>query len=127
MSALEVELAVMRQQTNDYISWNPVDIVLHRSILVEDGEGGFEPAPGSPEDIVSQTFRLITQNESVNVVSQTIDGEEINPEFVLLGEYNADVKAGDWFTLADPEIVYDVKFVRDNRNYEVWAGVSKRG
>lgn len=125
MSALALELQVMRQQTADYIQWNPTTITLHRPIMAEDGEGGFEQIGEDP--VAEQTFRLITQNETVDVVSQTIDGEEINPEFVLLGLYDADVQAGDWFSLADPEIVYDVKYVRDNKNYEIWAGVSKRG
>lgn len=118
------ELAVLREGTEFYISCNPTTIEIQRPVKVDDGEGGFS-GPSLPLD--PQTMRLITQNEGVNVVSAGIDGEEINPEFVLLAMWDADVRAGDWFTLAAPDIKYDVKFVRDNHNYEVWAGVEKRG
>ena len=86
--------------------------------------GGWRTVEPTPT-LVPQIMRLITQMEGVTVVRSSLDGEEISPDFVLLGDYDADILADDWFELDDR--IYDVKMVREDRRYETWAAVEYRG
>jgi hypothetical protein len=78
--------------------------------------------PGDP--IEPQTMRLIIQGG--NVASRNIDGEEISPAFVLIGEWDADLKLSDVFIQDGRN--YEVMYIRDtDRRYEMWAEVVYRG
>lgn len=116
------ENEVMRRQTAQFIGIYPQSIVLTRPGAEDDGEGGTLP---DPTNLAAQTFRQITQSTSPQVFRRTIDGEEVKPDFVLLGEWNADIAIGDYYTKdgAKHEIVY----VREDRRYETWAEVIYRG
>lgn len=116
------ENEVMRKQTTSFIAVYPQSIVLTRPGSQPDGAGGTKPNPSA---LSAQTFRQITQPTSPQVFTRTIDGEEVKPDFVLLGEWNADVQIGDWYVKdgAKHEIVY----VKEDRRYETWAEVMYRG
>lgn len=116
------ENEVMRRQTKDFISIYPQQIVLTRPEMLADGSGGFK---STLTPLPAQTFRQITQPTTSDVFRRTIDGEEVTPDFVLLGEWDVDVKNGDWYMKdgAKHEIVY----VKDDRRYEAWAEVKYRG
>ena len=118
------ELSILRQQTHEFIAWNSRPITLRRPGIVADGMGGWRTVEPTPT-LVPQIMRLITQMEGVTVVRSSLDGEEISPDFVLLGDYDADILADDWFELDDR--IYDVKMVREDRRYETWAAVEYRG
>ena len=118
------ELSILRQQTHEFIAWNPRLITLRRPGKVADGMGGWRTVEPTPA-LVPQIMRLITQMEGVTVVRSSLDGEEISPDFVLLGDYDAEILADDWFELDGR--IYDVKMVREDRRYETWAAVEYRG
>ena len=118
------ELRVMRQQTHEFIAWNSRLITLRWPGKVADGMGGWRTVEPTPA-LVPQIMRLITQMEGVTVVRSSLDGEEISPDFVLLGDYDAEILADDWFEIDGR--IYDVKMVREDRRYETWAAVEYRG
>lgn len=116
------ENAVMRRQTTAFIAVYPLEIVLTRADMVSDDAGGVK---GTLTSLSAQIFRQITQPTNTQVFRRTIDGEEVQPDFVLLGEWDVDIRLGDWYMRngAKHEIVY----VRDDRRYETWAEVKYRG
>ena len=117
-----LELKVNRKNTEAFISERPETITITRGgSRTSDGAGGWTTTPGAP--IQPQTFRLIIQGG--NVASRNIDGEEIKPAYVMVGRHDADLKTGDMFVKDGRN--YDVVYVRDNRDYEVWAEVVYRG
>lgn len=117
------ENEMMRKQTTAFIAVYPQVIALVRTAMVADGSGGVKSSGPSP--LGPQTFRQITQPTNTGVFRRTIDGEEVSPDFVLLGEWDADVAIGDWYMKdgAKHEIVY----VKEDRRYETWAEVKYRG
>jgi hypothetical protein len=117
------DLATLRKQTAEFIGYNPMEVVLLRPQRVADGSGGWKDDP--PTALASQTMRKITQPTNSQVFRRTIDGEEVKPDFVLLGEYNADVQNGDYW-LEDGRR-YDVVYVKDDRRYETWGEAIYRG
>jgi hypothetical protein len=116
------ENEVMRKQTKSFIDEYPQSIVLVRADTESDGAGGVK---STLAPLPAQTLRQITQATNTGVFRRTIDGEEVQPDFVLLGEWDADIANGDWYMKegAKHEIVY----VRDDRRYETWAEVKYRG
>lgn len=116
------ELKVLRKQTHRFIAENPEDVTLRRNATrTGDGAGGWTTTPGTP--IPPQRVRLVIQGG--NVASRNLDGEEVSPAYVMLAEYDADVEIGDVFTLAGRD--YKIHFVREDRDYEVWAEVIDHG
>jgi hypothetical protein len=120
-----VERAVMRKQTKQFIDDNPITVTLYRpGAQHSDGAGGVTWDPGT--DLAPQVMRLITKNQAGDSVSRTnVDGTTVQPDFVLLGEYDADVKNGDTFQLDGVEA--RVLYVRNDRRYETWAEVYRHG
>lgn len=117
------ELAVMRRQTDHFIKDNPVSLVMTRGGSREpDGAGGYTTVPG--DAIQPQTMRLVPQQEGA-LQSRNVDGEEVSPEYVLIGKHDADIKTGDMFVRANRN--YEVIWVRPDRRYEAWAEVVYRG
>lgn len=116
------DLVTLRKQTKAFIDEEPRSIALQRKDITPDGEGGVQHTILS---LPAQIFNLITQATSAQVARRTMDGEEVFPEFVLLGEYNADMKNGDWFLIDG--IKYEVVYVRLERRYETWGEVAYRG
>lgn len=112
----------MRRQTAEFIAVYPLEIVLTRSDMVSDGSGGVK---ATLVPLPAQTFRQITQGTNTGVFRRTIDGEEVQPDFVLLGYYDADVKSGDWYMKDGAK--HEVVYVRDDRRYQTWAEVKYRG
>ena len=92
--------------------------------MVTDGAGGVKGTLGSVP-AGAQTFRQITQGTNTGVFQQGIGGEEIKPDFVLLGEHDADIKSGDWYMKDGAK--HEVLYVREDRRYETWAEVKYRG
>lgn len=115
-------LEVLRRQTTDFIGFNPKSIALQRADTVADGAGGVR---ASLTTLAAQTFREITQHTNTGVFRRTIDGQEIKPDFVLLGPYNADIRNGDWYMQDGAK--YEIVYVRTDRRYETWAEVAYRG
>lgn len=122
MAVDEQENRVNRRNTTYFIDQHPMTVPLTRpGKRVADGAGGYTTDPG-PE-VVPQKMRKIIQGG--NVASRNIDGQEITPAFVFIGEWDADIKTGDEFKIDNIE--YHVIYVRDDRRYETWAEVAQRG
>lgn len=117
------ENEVMRKQTTEFIAVYPQVIALVRTAMESDGSGGFKTV--GPNPLGPQTFRQITQPTNTQVLRRTIDGEEVSPDFVLLGEWNADVQIGDWYMKDGAK--HEVVYVKEDRRYETWAEVKYRG
>lgn len=114
--------SVMRKQTRDFIAANPLSVILSRADSVPDGAGGLTTP--LPMNRPVQIMRVIQQGTEMPV-RRSVDGEELQPEFVLLGEHDADIRRGDWFFING--IKYEVFWVRPDRRYETWAEVVSRG
>jgi SPP1 family predicted phage head-tail adaptor len=109
------ELAVLRKQTAAFIRDNPVTITLNRNVRTPNGKGGFTVTP-TPQD--PQTFRKVPVNAG-QTQTRNIDGVEVQPKFVLIGPYDADVTNDDTFIIDGHN--YNVDFVRDDHRYETWV------
>lgn len=117
------ENEVMRKQTKQFIEVYPQSIPLVRTAMIADGSGGVKSSGPSP--LPAQIFRQITQPTSPEVFRRTIDGEEVQPDFVLLGEWDADIAIGDWYMKDGAK--HEVVYVKEDRRYETWAEVKYRG
>lgn len=113
-----IELEMRRQSTTDFIVAEPFSIVLSRRPLIPDGAGGFKRGPAVA--LPGQVARLVQSNNQLPLKS-TVDGREVQPEFLLVGEWDADVLAGDTFTLDGTR--YEVLFVYPNRTEAARAEV----
>lgn len=121
------DIAAMRAQTKDFIDVNPLTVVLNRNVNASDGQGGQISTPAARP---AQIMRLIVQPASSAVMRTTIEGEDLIPEFVLLGVHDSDMKHGDWFMRDGSK--YELAYVRDDGRsaelrYERWAEVVYRG
>ena len=119
---MPTEEQVMRKQTKAFIAVYPKQIALQRADMVADGSGGVK---ATLETLPAQTFRQITQPTNTQVFRRTIDGQEVTPDFVLLGEHDVDIKPGDWYMVDG--LKHEIVYVRDDRRYETWAEVAYRG
>lgn len=86
---------VEREQTKQFIAQNPTSLVLTRNVHSPDNAGGytFTPTPLTP-----QTVRVIPQNRSVSAARRNVSGEMVNPDYVVLCEWDADILPEDTFT-----------------------------
>lgn len=108
MDAIEQEMR--RKATVDFIEPEPFLLTLRRRPLIPDGAGGYKRGPEVP--LAVQTMRLVSSNNQLPLKS-TVDGREVQPEFLLVCRWDADVAAGDLFTLDATR--YEVLFVYPNR------------
>lgn len=118
------ELSVMRKQTEQFIKENPTSLVVNRNVRTPNGKGGYTTTP-TPQQ--AQTFRIIPQVRS-GTASQGIDGSKIEPVFVLIGRWDANIGDNDTFTLGGRD--YAVQHVRGaglSTAYETWAEVIYHG
>lgn len=90
------EINVLRRQTYHYINQNPTDVVLLRTVEVDDGAGG--RLPSSETAINSQLVRIIQANESEATERVNQDGKTVRPTLNMLMKWDADVMRGDRFT-----------------------------
>lgn len=120
----DTELAANKRQTDAFIRTHPnrVAITLSRQTMVNDEEGGWV----SDTTVVGgqQYVALIATNLQLPI-RRSVDGQEIQPEYILIGYPDADITRGDWFWLDG--VKYEVVFVNPNRSYEVRAEVAYRG
>src|SRR3546814_13644660 len=93
--SIAVEINVMRRQTKAYIEREPVKIILNRQETASDGQGGviFTSGPIPVQTFAMDAMGRLQQGQ----LRRTVDAQEVQPEYFLMGEYNADAKRGDWF------------------------------
>lgn len=118
----EAELAIHRKNTEWFIAWNPIDLVLIPEVKVRSGTGT-KITDGPPRPV--QRMRLIPQTETT---PPTIieDGVERVISFVLLGLHDAQMGVGDHWT-DDAGNFYRVVYVNDYNGYEVKGLIEAHG
>jgi hypothetical protein len=120
-----VELKIHRMNTKAFIDVRPVQLELLRPTMVRAKTGGQKP--GSLQLLPPQTMRIIESQYRVQNTVTLSDGTQREADFMLLGEWDADMKQDDYWV--DPEtgrnwIVGDV--IRPNQ-YEQRGLVVERG
>lgn len=93
--------------TQAFINENPDDIVLMRAAKVAQPSGGWRLGPPAP--LASQVMRKVALNRVTAAVERVLpDGRTVHPTFTLIAMPDADIEAGDTFTLdgAKHEVVY---------------------
>jgi hypothetical protein len=107
------ELAILRANTTEFINADFKDIVLNRVTRTSNGAGGYTEEE-TPVD--AQRMRLIPQQGNMSPLRETLEGEAVQPDYVLLGEWNADLMR--WDTFVDLGRRYQVLFVHEKSSYE---------
>lgn len=121
---MTAETDAQRRQTKAFIDAEPTDIRLQRAELTPNGAGGTRIGAASP--LPPQTVRLLIPTiTSGQGERQLLDGEAVAIDYVLLGEWDADVKRGDWFYLNG--VKYEIVSTRPTSDYEIKAEVTNRG
>jgi hypothetical protein len=87
------------------------------------GAGGF--LPQGVVDIYEQEMRLIPTN-SLGISRERIEGTVLTPSWVLVGEYNAEMRKGDMFFMPDGTIA-EVVLVEEKRLYQTKGEVVIHG
>lgn len=117
----ELELNVCRKQTVAFIQQNPTNITFSRPTRMSNGKGGWTT---TPVPVAVQELRMILASQGSAIASRNIDGEEVQPAFVLIGRWDADVSGND--TFMHDSRSYSVMYVRGAGNptaYETWVEV----
>lgn len=104
------EMQERRNLNREFILSNPQYIVLSRPSLVDDGAGGVKP--GTVAALPGQLLRLVALNRDVPMRT-TVDGREVQPSYRLLGLYNANIVAGDYWMAGS--VKYEVVWVEPDR------------
>lgn len=115
MSIPAEELAIMRANTTEFIDADSKQLTMSRRTTASNGSGGYEET--YTPLVFPQKFRLIPQQGNMSPLRATLDGEAVQPDYVLLGEY--DVNLVRWDTFTDQGRRYIVLFVHEKRSYEV--------
>lgn len=113
---------MQRRSTAAFIAADPIDLALSRPVWSSDGAGG--RIADTPLTLNAQRFRLIPQVDA-GLFRITADGRQVNPEFRLLGVYDADLQRGDRFDYNGA--TYEVVAIADKRDYQTKAEVTRVG
>jgi hypothetical protein len=116
------ELEMLQRTTKSWLESDGETITLSRVTSIADGAGGFgrdTPTARSPQPVVLESSnRQLPQR-------RTVDGIEVQPEYTMVGMWDADINRGDWFY--KDGIKYEVVFVDDDKSYQTTAEVIYRG
>lgn len=114
MSISAAELAILREQTKSFIVADSKQLTLSRRVKTDNGSGGF-----TFEDIpmvFPQELRLIPLHGNMSPTRETPDGEAVQPDYILLGEFDSSIERWDTFT--DNGRRYIVLFVHEKASYQ---------
>jgi hypothetical protein len=105
MPASATETRMQRKLLREFVAAEPVQIAIFRPVMTKTLAGGLKK--DTPIPLPPQTFRLVPfKKRLTRITRDTPDGNIINLEYVLIGEYDADVRPGDFFTYDNG--MYDV-------------------
>lgn len=108
------ELEVQRSLTAEFIKADVKSIILNRSVVTPNGQGGFTTSAAQPRP--PQDLRLIPLNGNMSPERTTLEGKAVTPDYILLGMHDADIARWDEFI--DSGRRYQVIFVHEKRSYE---------
>jgi hypothetical protein len=116
------EAKIQRRLTEAFIAADVTVLELTRTPRMSNGAGGW--TIGTPVPLSPQRFRLIPSGDGATE-RLTADGRKVEPSYMLMGEYNADLRRFDEFELDGRR--YQVVFVNANRSYETKGEVAYIG
>lgn len=116
------ELQLQRVNTLAFIGADSFRVTLVRQTATSDGAGGVLHGGDAP--LAPQVMRLIPQQDG-GAERMTTDGEMVEPQYVLMGRWDADILRGDYFLLDGER--YEVVYVNQNTQYERKGEVFYRG
>lgn len=118
------EKIALRRQTSAFIAADPTSIIFSRAEMVPNGAGGSRL--DAPSTVSPQTVKMQAPSTSGSQGERNLlDGQVVQVDYVLVCEWDADVKRGDWFYLNG--VKYEVVTVRSTADYEIKAEVTNRG
>lgn len=117
------EVQYLREGTAEFIAADVKNITLSRRTETPNGAGGYEEL--YTPLVFPQALRLIPQHGNMSPLRETLDGESVQPDYILLGEYDANIARWDTFT--DQGRRYIVLFVHEKKAYEVKGEVKYLG
>jgi hypothetical protein len=109
------ELFWLRKQTRDFIRADPRLISLWRNTFKSNGAGGF--VVDELIGIFEQEMRLIPA-ANLNVERVDVQGTKVQPNWVLMAEYNAEMRVGDRFFMPEGQVA-EIVYVQEKRAYQV--------
>lgn len=115
------ELRAQRVVTQAFINADSRPISLLRALRTDDGAGGYTT---TTQNLSTQKMRLIPQQDGATQQT-TADGQQVVPQYVLMGRWDADMQRGDTFVIDGQ--TYEVVFVNLNSQYERKGEVYFRG
>lgn len=117
---LAVEKSIHRKNTKRFIDSDPTVISLITPVnAIVNGT----KVANYTEDRAAQTFKIIWQGDD-GVVRETPGGTR-RFNFIILGEYDAELDIGDFWQVGDQKFV--IEYVYPNNGYEVKAGGVSHG
>jgi len=122
MPVREVELAIHRANTKLFIESDPSEIILIPRVATKTA-GTVKYSDGVPRD--SQTFKVIWQQDSGIQREVSSQGGVQRLDFVLVGEFTADIGLRDYFEHGGNR--YVVEWIAPPNGYEIKAGGVSHG
>lgn len=120
------ETALNRAMTRLFILSDPSDISLLRPVVSKSPSGATRT--NGTVTIDPQRMKLVYQGGPDDGIYRTNDGQLHKFDFVLVAEYDADVKEGDVFYYPiDSTQRWEVRGLQPYNGYEVKAGVVSYG
>lgn len=117
MGAREAELAIHRKNTERFIASDPSEITLV-PVVKSKVAGTVKFTDGVPRN--PQVFKVIWQSDSNVQRDVSEQGGARRLDFVLVGEYSADIGLGDHFEHSGCR--YSVEWIAPPNGYEIKAG-----
>lgn len=118
-----METVVLRRQTREFILADMRLVSLWRTTYRSNGAGGY--IPDELLGIYEQEMRLIP-TISLSTSRERVEGTVVTPTWVLLGEYNAEMRQGDKFFMPDGQVA-EVLTVEEKRLYQTKGEVILHG
>lgn len=113
----------LREGTTAFIDADLKWLTLERLTRTDNGAGGYDETYNPL--VLPQKFRLIPQHGNMSPLRETLDGEAVQPDYVLLGEFDSNMARWDKFE--DNGRRYQVLFVHEKKAYEVKGEVKYLG
>lgn len=111
------ELEIQRKLTKAFVEADVLSLTFSRAVKTPNGAGGQTTTRVA---VAAQAFRM-NPLQDATASRLTADGKQVSPQYMLVGEYDRDVRRGDQFTIGGRR--YEVVFVIENRQYQVKAEV----
>lgn len=120
---MSVPTDIALTQTDFFIQENPELVRFSRTPtpLEGDGEGGVKR--GAPGTVAEQTVRFVQPTDKT--VRTSLEGEEVETVYMIVGYPDLDVERGDWFWRNGEKC--EVSHIALRTDYIVYAEVFSRG